>query len=151
MPVGPLDGHSGLENGRCLADILSAVNAVRFRLSGTGSVVRRRLRGPSRHAACRRIPTGSVAPKPVGSIECGFVAEIDAAGAALTLVGSWGIDQTARDTLPTQVGAMYVLALTVDGHGLPDQQAVAQTAARWVADAWIARHSVMSRRVPGQI
>ncbi|RYJ04514.1 MAG: DUF4239 domain-containing protein [Acetobacteraceae bacterium] len=58
----------------------------------------------------------------VGSIKFSFVVEIYAAVAALTLVGSWDIYQTARDTLQKEVGAMYMLALTVDGYNLPNQQ-----------------------------
>jgi hypothetical protein len=59
----------------------------------------------------------------VGSIKFGFVVEIYAVVAALTLVGSWDIYQSSRDTLQKEVGAIYMLALAVDGYGLPDQQA----------------------------
>lgn len=146
----------------------------------------------------------------VGSVKFGFVVEIYAAVAALTLVGAWDIYQTARDTLQKEVGALYTLALSIDAYDLPEQagarsemrmairnyaaavvsadwpamqagmastgsdaafqqlaqtfmrvepisnaqQAVAQNAAQWVAniaDARIARLSVMSRTLSGLI
>lgn len=86
-------------------------------------------------------------PKLVGSVECGFVVESDAAAAVFTLLCSWGIYlghlPDRGGTLQKQVSAMYRLALPVDGYGPPDQQAVAA--------AGIARHSVMSRRLSGLI
>lgn len=80
----------------------------------------------------------------VGSIKYGFVVEIYAAVAALTLVGAWDIYQTARDTLQKEVGAIYMLALTVDGYGLPQQQemkgemraAIRHYAAAVVSEDW---------------
>ncbi len=80
----------------------------------------------------------------VGSVKYGFVVEIYAVVAALTLVGSWDIYQTARDTLQKEVGAVYMLALTVDGYNLPQQQdtrtemraAIRHYAAAVVSEDW---------------
>lgn len=50
----------------------------------------------------------------VGAVKYGFVVEIYAAVAALTLVGAWDIYQTARDTLQKEASGLYMLALSVD-------------------------------------
>ncbi len=50
----------------------------------------------------------------VGAVKYGFVVEIYAVVAALTLVGSWDIFQTARDTLQKEASGLYMLALSVD-------------------------------------
>jgi hypothetical protein len=50
----------------------------------------------------------------VGAVKYGFVVEIYAAVAALTLVGGWDIYQTARDTLQKEASGLYMLALAVD-------------------------------------
>ncbi|WP_431285186.1 DUF4239 domain-containing protein [Humitalea sp. 24SJ18S-53] len=80
----------------------------------------------------------------VGSVKYSFVVEVYAVVAALTLVGSWEIYQTARDTLQKEVGAVYMLALTVDAYNLPQQQdtrtemraAIRGYAASVVSDDW---------------
>lgn len=50
----------------------------------------------------------------VGAVKYGFVVEIYAVVAALTLVGSWDTFQTARDTLQKEASGLYMLALSVD-------------------------------------
>ncbi len=50
----------------------------------------------------------------VGAVKYGFVVEIYAVVAALALVGSWDIFQTARDTLQKEASGLYMLALSVD-------------------------------------
>ena len=58
----------------------------------------------------------------MASVKYGFVVEIYAAIAALTLVGSWNIYETARETLQKEAGALYMLALSVDSFGAPGQE-----------------------------
>lgn len=60
----------------------------------------------------------------MASVKFSFVVEVYAVVAALTLVGSWDIYQTARDTLQREAGALYMLALSVDAYGLPEQAAL---------------------------
>jgi hypothetical protein len=60
----------------------------------------------------------------VASVKYGFVVEVYAVVAALTLVGSWDIYQTARDTLQRETAALYLLAHTVDIYGEPAQEEV---------------------------
>jgi len=55
----------------------------------------------------------------VGAVKYGFVVEIYAVVAALTLVGSWDIFQTARDTLQKEASGLYMLALAVDTYDGP--------------------------------
>jgi len=50
----------------------------------------------------------------VGAVKYGFVVEIYAVVAALTLVGAWDTFQTARDTLQKEASGLYMLALAVD-------------------------------------
>lgn len=56
----------------------------------------------------------------VGAVKYGFVVEIYAVVAALTLVGAWDIYQTARDTLQREAGGLYMLALAVETYAGPD-------------------------------
>ena len=57
----------------------------------------------------------------MASVKFGFVVEIYAAVAALTLVGAWDIYQTARDTLQKESGALYMLAMSVDTYSAAEQ------------------------------
>lgn len=57
----------------------------------------------------------------MASVKFGFVVEVYAAVAALTLVGAWNIYETARDTLQKEAGALYMLALSVDTYAAPAQ------------------------------
>lgn len=57
----------------------------------------------------------------VGATKYGFIVEVYAVVAALTLVGAWDIYQTARDTLQKEVGGLYMLALSVPSYNLPEQ------------------------------
>lgn len=57
----------------------------------------------------------------MASVKYGFVVEIYAAVAALTLVGAWDIYSTMRDVLQQEVGGLYMLALSVDSFSLPEQ------------------------------
>lgn len=57
----------------------------------------------------------------VGGIKYGFVVEIYAVVAALSLVAAWDIYQSARDQLQKESGALYMLALAVDTYGRPEQ------------------------------
>lgn len=57
----------------------------------------------------------------IGSVKFGFVVEVYAVVAALTLVGSWDIYRTSRDTLQKESGALYMLAHAVDTYGSADQ------------------------------
>jgi hypothetical protein len=50
----------------------------------------------------------------VGAVKYGFVVEIYAVVAALTLVGAWDTFQTARDTLQKEATGLYMLALAID-------------------------------------
>jgi membrane protein YdbS with pleckstrin-like domain len=59
----------------------------------------------------------------VGAIKYSFVVEVYAVVAALSLVGAWDIYQSARDQLQKETGALYLLALSVDTYGLPEQAA----------------------------
>lgn len=56
----------------------------------------------------------------VGAVKYGFIVEIYAVVAALTLVGSWDIYQTARDTLQKEASGLYMLALSVDTFAGPE-------------------------------
>ena len=58
----------------------------------------------------------------MASVKYGFVVEIYAAVAALTLVGAWNIYETARETLQKEAGALYMLALSVDSYHAPSQE-----------------------------
>jgi hypothetical protein len=57
----------------------------------------------------------------MAAVKYGFVVEIYAAVAALTLVGAWDIYVTLRDTLQQEVGSLYMLALSVDSFSRPEQ------------------------------
>ncbi|MBR0649435.1 DUF4239 domain-containing protein [Roseomonas terrae] len=57
----------------------------------------------------------------VGSVKFGFVVEVYAVVAALTLVGAWDIYTTSRDTLQKESGALYMLAHAVDTYGGAEQ------------------------------
>jgi hypothetical protein len=59
----------------------------------------------------------------VGAVKYGFVVEIYAVVAALTLVGAWDTFQTARDTLRQETSALYMLALATDTFDGPSQAA----------------------------
>lgn len=59
----------------------------------------------------------------VGAVKYGFVVEIYAVVAALTLVGAWDTYQTARDTLQKEASGLYMLALAVDTFDGPDHAA----------------------------
>jgi hypothetical protein len=63
----------------------------------------------------------------VASVKFGFVVQVYAVVAALTLVGAWDIYQTARDTLQREAGALYMLALSVDTYSLADQAGLRET------------------------
>lgn len=74
----------------------------------------------------------------VGAVKFGFVVEIYAVVAALSLVGSWDIYQTARDTLQKETGALYMLAHSVETYGGPtlsDARAEMRAAIREYAGA----------------
>jgi hypothetical protein len=58
----------------------------------------------------------------VGSVKYTFVVQIYAVVAALTLVGSWDIYQTFRDTLQREVAILYVLAHAAEAYNLPEQE-----------------------------
>lgn len=60
----------------------------------------------------------------VGYVKYGFLTEIYAAIAALTLVGAWDIYQTSRDNLQKETGALYMLALSAEAFNGPDQQEI---------------------------
>lgn len=60
----------------------------------------------------------------MASVKYGFVVEIYAAVAALTLVGAWNSYDTARETLQKEAGALYMLALSVDSFNAPEQAGV---------------------------
>ncbi|WP_170979353.1 DUF4239 domain-containing protein [Roseomonas sp. HF4] len=62
----------------------------------------------------------------VGAVKYGFVVEIYAVVAALTLVGSWDTFQTARDTLQKEASGLYMLALSVDTFDGPNLAATRQ-------------------------
>lgn len=57
----------------------------------------------------------------VGATKYGFIVEVYAVVAALTLVGSWDIYQTSRDNLQRETGGLYLLALSVPSYGEPAQ------------------------------
>lgn len=57
----------------------------------------------------------------VGSVKYGFIVEVYAVVAALTLVGSWDIYQTSRDNLQRETGGLYLLALAVPTYSEPAQ------------------------------
>lgn len=57
----------------------------------------------------------------MASVKYGFVVEIYAAVAALTLVGAWDIYSTMRDILQKEAHALYMLALSVDSYGTAEQ------------------------------
>ncbi len=59
----------------------------------------------------------------VGAVKYGFVVEIYAVVAALTLVGSWDTFQTARDTLQKEASGLYMLAHAVDTYDGPQFEA----------------------------
>ncbi len=55
------------------------------------------------------------------SMKFGFVVQVYAVVAALTLVGAWDIYQTSRDQVQRETGALYLLAHAVDTYALPQQ------------------------------
>jgi len=57
----------------------------------------------------------------VGAVKYGFIVEVYAVVAALSLVGSWDIYQTARDNLQRETGSLYLLALSVPSFADPAQ------------------------------
>jgi hypothetical protein len=57
----------------------------------------------------------------VGVAKYGFIVEVYAVVAALTLVGSWGIYQTAREDLRHESGALFMLASAVPTYASPEQ------------------------------
>jgi ABC-type multidrug transport system fused ATPase/permease subunit len=57
----------------------------------------------------------------LGASKYGFIVEVYAVVAALSLVGSWDIYQTARDNLQREAGALYMLAVAVPSYGEPSQ------------------------------
>jgi membrane protein YdbS with pleckstrin-like domain len=57
----------------------------------------------------------------VGTAKYGFIVEVYAVVAALSLVGAWDIYQTSRDNLQRETGALYLLALSVPSYGEPSQ------------------------------
>jgi hypothetical protein len=59
-------------------------------------------------------PTEFATNAVVGAVKYGFVVEVYAVVAALTLVGAWEGYQTARDTLQKEASGLYMLALSVD-------------------------------------
>ncbi|WP_198372739.1 bestrophin-like domain [Roseomonas rosulenta] len=74
----------------------------------------------------------------VGAVKYGFVVEIYAVVAALTLVGAWDTYQTARDTLQKEASGLYMLALSVEtfnGPGLSEARAEMRGAIRAYAGA----------------
>jgi len=74
----------------------------------------------------------------VGAVKYGFVVEIYAVVAALTLVGAWDIYQTARDTLQKEATGLYMLALSVDtynGDEFADRRTEMRAAIRGYASA----------------
>jgi len=62
-------------------------------------------------------PQELTANSTVGIAKYGFVVEVYAVVAALTLVGSWEIYQTSRDHLQREAGGLYLLALSVPSYG----------------------------------
>jgi hypothetical protein len=68
-------------------------------------------------------PAELAANTAVGAIKYSFVVEVYAVVAALTLVGSWGIYQNARDNLQRETGALYMLAVAVPSYAEPEQAA----------------------------
>jgi len=73
----------------------------------------------------------------LASVKYGFVVEIYAAVAALTLVGAWDIYSTMREILQREAHALYMLALSVDTYGAPEQ-AVLRDAMRAAIRAYAA-------------
>jgi hypothetical protein len=74
----------------------------------------------------------------VGAVKYGFVVEIYAVVAALTLVGAWDSYQTSRDTLQKEAGGLYMLALSVDsfaGPAMAEERAEMRAAIRAYASA----------------
>ncbi|MBU8536961.1 hypothetical protein ACFOD3_03875 [Falsiroseomonas tokyonensis] len=65
-------------------------------------------------------PQEFAANSQIGAVKYGFVVEIYAVVAALALVGSWDIYQTARDTVQQETANLYMLALSVDAFSGPD-------------------------------
>ena len=83
-------------------------------------------------------PAEFAANAAVGAVKYGFIVEIYAVVAALTLVGSWDIYQTARDTLQKEASGLYMLALSVDtfvGPEFADQRAEMRGALRAYASS----------------
>jgi hypothetical protein len=77
----------------------------------------------------------------VGAVKYGFVVEIYAVVAALTLVGAWDTFQTARDTLQKEASGLYMLAQaieTYDGAELAATRAEMRGAIRGYAGAVVA-------------
>jgi len=82
----------------------------------------------------------------VGYVKYGFLTEIYAAIAALTLVGAWDIYQTSRDNLQKETGALYMLALSAEAFNAPEQQqlgeamrfAIRNYAAAVASEEWVA-------------
>lgn len=57
----------------------------------------------------------------VGYAKFGFLTEVYAVIAALTLVGSWDIYQNSRDIIQRETNALYMLALSTETYSQPDQ------------------------------
>ncbi|NKE44886.1 DUF4239 domain-containing protein [Roseomonas frigidaquae] len=89
----------------------------------------------------------------IGAVKYGFVVEIYAVVAALALVGSWDIYQTARDTVQQETSNLYMLALAVDSFGgadLAPARDEMRTAIRLYAGAVVANDwPVMQAGQPG--
>jgi hypothetical protein len=74
----------------------------------------------------------------VGAVKYGFVVEIYAVVAALTLVGAWDTYQTSRDTLQKEASGLYMLALSVDtfaGRDMAEERVEMRAAIRGYAAA----------------
>ena len=83
-------------------------------------------------------PQEFAANSQIGAVKYGFIVEIYAVVAALALVGSWDIYQTARDTVQQETSNLYMLALAVDTFSGPDLAATREemrTAIRLYAGA----------------
>jgi hypothetical protein len=57
----------------------------------------------------------------VGYAKFGFLTEVYAVIAALTLVGAWDIYQNSRDIIQRETNALYMLALATEAYTGPDQ------------------------------
>lgn len=57
----------------------------------------------------------------VGYVKFGFLTEVYAVIAALTLVGAWDIYQNSRDIIQRETNALYMLALATETYNGPEQ------------------------------